>query len=148
MRLDLPTIAHYAREGGFTGHDVTTATALAWVGSGGHTHLDLALNSPGAGRYVGLWALDTTEWRDYEPAALLDPLTAAKVAFALTRRHDGFAWSQVWRAGTHEPYLDRARVAATQHPHDERFPSPIAHVILGAHALRALERLRSRPPTR
>lgn len=133
MKLEPATIAHYASHAGFVGPDLHTATAIAWVGSGGLDHYDFSAGSPGVGRYVGLWAIDVCEWPDYAVDTLMAPQSAARAAHELTERVGSFAWSSVWRTGSERPWLDHAARAATEHPFRERETSPIVAVHLARH---------------
>lgn len=143
MRYNRATIAQFAREVGFLPEELPTATALAWVGSGGHPHLDYAPNVPGAGRYVGLWAIDTDEHSQYTPEELASPHGAARAARELTTAHEGFDWSAIYRAGGHRGHLEPCELAAAQHPYQERVTAPIAGVVLAEHARLRLTRVRS-----
>lgn len=138
MRWSPATIAHYATGAGFVRPDVYTATAIALAASGGIDHYDHSPGVPGAGRYVGLWGVDTDEWPDLAHD-VLTPHGAAVAAYELTRRCGGFDWSSCARAGAHLRHLDTAVQAMAGRPFTETVPAPIT-VLVGRHHLDDIRR--------
>lgn len=120
MRWEAPTVAQFARDAGFHGPALHVATSIALAASGGLDHYDVSAGAPGAGRWVGLWALNTDEWPEYSPGELTDPQRAAQVAYELTQRCAGFGWSSAWRAGRDRPFYEHAATSSTLPAYQER----------------------------
>lgn len=139
MRWGAPSVARFATDAGFFPPALHVATAIALAATGGHDTYDCRVGLPGAGRYVGLWAIDTDRWTDYDPHALSVPANAAQAAYELTERCGGFGWSPVWRGGHERTYLRDAASASTRLPFGEHEQVPIANVTT-QHRLDALGR--------
>ena len=114
MRWDAPAIASFARQGGIPEHEIATAIALALATSGGIATYDHVAGIPGAGRYVGLWGIDTDRWPEYADADLHVPQMNAWAAGDLYEHAGGWEWSPVFVAGTHRPHLHDAGVARSR----------------------------------
>ena len=114
MRWDAHEIARFARAAGFTGDDVTIATALAIATSGGNASYDVHAGVPGAGHWVGLWGIDTDRMPEWAEVDLHVPALAAEVVRTLHERYRGWSWSPTFRAGAHVPFLAEAGTARTR----------------------------------
>lgn len=125
MKWEAPSVSRFAADAGFVRPDLHTATSIALAATNGIDHYDVAVGIPGAGRYVGLWAINIDEWPEYDPRWLIVPENAARAAYDLTVRNSGFGWSAVWRAGTDRHYLDHAATAHTTEPFREL---PSSHI--------------------
>lgn len=125
MRLDAATVAQIARDVGFVRPELPVAVAIAHVASGGYPHADHRAGMPGCGRYVGLWGIDTDRFGEWTPGDLYDPETAARAAYDLTRRMDGFGWSAHWSAGTDRPHYQLAGEALVRAPYRDVEHVPI-----------------------
>lgn len=146
MKWGAPSIAQFARDAGFAGPDLHTATAIALAGSGGIDSYDLHAGIPGAGRYVGLWAINVHEWPDYTRDELVVPARAARAAYELTKRCDGFGWSAVWRARTERRHLGVAAAASSRLPWGETVHAPMG-IVTAQRKIDAMgQRLRKAPP--
>jgi len=126
VKLSLATIADLAGKAGFLSDRLPTAAALALVSSGGHPHYDHRVGAPGCGRYVGLWGIDVDRWTEYRPDELAEPWRAARAAYELTQRCDGFGWSPQWCNGAERAYVPMAATAATMVPYRDAVYAPIA----------------------
>lgn len=129
MRYEPPTLAALATDAGFVRGELPTAVAIAIAASGGHPHHDHPTGMAGCGRYVGLWGVDVDAYPEWAPADLYDPQAAARAAYDLTRRYDGFGWSAHWRAGTDRPHHAWAGTALVAHPYRDVEHRPIVSVI-------------------
>lgn len=125
MKWGAPSIAQFARDAGFFPPDLHTATAIALAGSGGLDNYDMHAGIPGAGRYVGLWAINVVQWPDYTADELVVPARAAQAAHELTERLGGFGWSAVWRARNERRFLDVAASGSTRLPWGETEHAPM-----------------------
>lgn len=125
MKWDAPSIAQYARDAGFAAPALHTATAIALAGTNGIDNYSMHAGIPGAGHYVGLWAINVDEWPEYSAAELVVPSRAAEAAYELTRRCAGFGWSAVWRGGHEAPHLDVAAEGSSRLPWGETQHAPI-----------------------
>jgi Lysozyme like domain len=117
MRWNASELARFARD-----DDVVTATAVALATSGGIDQYVYQPGSPGVGRYVGLWGIDTDRWPDYADRTLQAPHVNAQTARELVEQYGGWGWSAAARAGTHLAHMAHAgteasRIMATQSAH-------------------------------
>lgn len=124
MMWQAEQVARFARGAGFHTDAVTTATAVALASSGGVAHYDHAVGVPGAGHYVGLWAIDIDRWPEYADRDLHVPYQAAEAAYDLTERHGGWSWSAVHEAGHHLAYVAHAGTARTKELHAQAPAAP------------------------
>lgn len=89
MALDPNSIARLAYAAGFRGQDLRTAVAIAMAESSGNPNAynpeRAAGTRAGRGSY-GLWQIYLTAHPEYAGANLYDPLTNAKVAYAVYRQ--------------------------------------------------------------
>lgn len=125
MKWAAPSVARFAGLAGFMRPELHTATAIALAATNGIDHYDHRAGLPGSGRWTGLWAVNVDRWPEYTPDELFDPQRAAEAAYELTRRCDGFGWSDVWNAHHDLHYLAQAATAYTLEPFRERSPAPI-----------------------
>lgn len=114
MRWDAHQIANVARAAGFDHADTVTATAVALATSGGLDHYDYSPGSPGSGRYVGLWGIDTDRWPWYRSRPLEVPAVSARTVWELCRDHRGWHWSPTYEAGSWQHFVDYAGTEATR----------------------------------
>ena len=141
MRWDALEITRFARGAGFARDDVVTATALALATSGGIDHYEFAPGSPGVGRYVGLWGIDTDAWPVFADTDLFVPQHAATAAHALFELVGGWEWSPTFMAGAHRAHLAAAGVSITDELRVQVAKNPLTFHRTGQRIDHALERL-------
>lgn len=140
MRWSPVEIARFARAAGFYGDALTTATAVALATSGGNSTYDHRAGPAGAGRWQGLWGIDTDRWPDYRDRDLHESNTAASATHSLVTVTGGWDWSPVFRAGTHRQYLELAGTTRTRLGVYE----PAVRAFIGPDAARIRDDVRSR----
>lgn len=129
--LSAAQIAGYARQGGFAGNDIATATAIALAESSGRTDArgDIALQTQSWGPSIGLWQIrsmksDRGTGRTRDEIANLDPAVNARHAYEIYRSQGWKAWT-VYTTGAYLLHMPAARAAAAN-------PGTAAETIAGS----------------
>lgn len=126
-RLPDEVVADVCRRAGFAGPDLHTAIATAFAASGGRPDFDHVVWPGPVAHYRGLWGVDVAGWPGHAAEGLGAPETAARVAYELTKRADGWEWCPAYRAGTHVEHLDRAAAVVGVLPYMPKVAHDITH---------------------
>jgi len=115
MRLTAAQIAYLAREVGWRGDDLVVAVALALTDSAGDPGAWTERGGPGGWDMRGLWQLDTRAYPTLSARDLFDPRTNAQAAYALWKRHGGFAgWAPGFAGQRYLAWWEAAQEAAAR----------------------------------
>ena len=110
MRLPASTIAQLAAAAGFSGNDLTVATAVALAESGGdpHAHPPAFTNEDSR----GLWQIYMLAHPEFAGADLYDPQINAAAAFRVyaAAGNSFYPWS-AWKNGSYKRYMASAQAA-------------------------------------
>lgn len=143
MKWGLPSIVQFCRNARVHHNLLPVFAALALASSGGWDDYDVSAGTPGAGRWVGLWAINTDRYADLDPETLKDPQAAAVAAVSLTQRTHDWSWTPAYDLGHWAWHYPHAVAAVAQTPFQDRMPSPVssvAHAALGSNDARRLRR--------
>lgn len=112
--LSPTAIAQLASDAGFSGQDLTTATAIALAESSGNPSAynpETAAGAPtGQGSY-GLFQIFLTAHPEYSASDLLDPSSNASAAYSVYSQAGGFSPWSTYISGAYQNFLSQAQAA-------------------------------------
>lgn len=113
MKLTPPQLAALGHQVGWRGDDLVVAVALALTASAGDPAEWAHQGGPAGYDMRGLWQLDTRAYPTLSARNLFDPRVNAEAAYALWKRHGGFAgWAPGFAPPRYVAFLEIAQEAA------------------------------------
>jgi hypothetical protein len=110
-------IAQWAYQGGFRGHNLVLATAVAMAESGGDQDATLVNTDRYHSTDRGLWQINDHWHAEVSNSCAFDPVCAATEANRISRQGNDWSPWAAYKNGSYQKYIAAAQAAVAKLPH-------------------------------